>query len=375
MLSRVLLLPLLLLTSASAKNAFPPLSGSYKVGTTSIKVTDTNRTDPLAPTPNTPRSFVLQLFYPTDNSTTAPLAPYMLPATANFYETNYGIPSGALSTLQPNSHTNATYAGPSKPGIVLFCPGLSSSRHLHTALAEDIASHGYVILVTDYIYEAGIVEFSDGSYILSTLPSNVTDAEVPPLDTGRIADAIYTLDHLPTILRAIPGTDRITKPGKIAMVGHSLGGSTVAGVMGVDSRVSGGIGMDGTIWGDVVNTGFSGSFMLMGAAGNYVSTMPSWGLLWAKLRGWRRELHLAAAKHLTFSDAALIVELLGMRTVAPELAEEYVGSGDGLRALEVQKVYVGAFVDMVAGGRREAKEGRRVLKEADERYPEMEFVQ
>ncbi|KAH8145303.1 uncharacterized protein LAJ45_10740 [Morchella importuna] len=347
--STLLLLPLFLLNSASAKIAFPPLSGSYNVGTTSIKVTDTNRTDILAPTPNTPRSFVVQLFYPTDNSTTAPLEPYMPPATANFYETSYGLPSGSLNTLQPHSHTNATYAGPCKPGIVILSPGAQTSRHLHTALAEDIASNGYVVLLPDYIYGAEIVEFSDGTYILSTF-TNFTDADVVPLEATRVGDTIYTLDHLSTILRAIPGADRITKPGKIVMVGHSLGGSTAATVMGADSRVLGGIAMDGTIWGDVVNTGFSGSFMFIGAAEHYVATYESWGRLWAKLRGWRRELHLAAAKHITFSDAVLIVELLGLRAVMPEVAEELVGSGDGLRALEAQKVYIGAFVDMVVGG-------------------------
>ncbi|KAH0605009.1 uncharacterized protein H6S33_004991 [Morchella sextelata] len=375
MLSSLLLLPLLLLTSASAQSAFPALSGSYKVGTTSIKVTDTNRTDPLAPTPNTPRSFVLQLFYPTDNSTTAPLAPYMPPATATFYETAYGLPSGGLNTLQPNSHTNASYSGPCKPGIVLFSPGHQTSRYLHTALAEDLASTGHVVLVTDYIYEADIVEFPDGSYILSNFPSNYTDADILAVQATRVADTLYTLNHLRAILRAIPGTDDTTTPGKIAMVGHSLGGSTAAAVMGVDSRVRGGIAMDGKIWGDVVHTGFSGSFMFLGAAANYVSTYESWGLLWAKLRGWRRELHLADARHLTFTDAAVIVELLGLRGVEPDVAEGLVGSIDGLRALKVQKVYVRAFVDMMVGGRRQAAEGRRVLRAADERYGEMEFVQ
>ncbi|KAI5838534.1 hypothetical protein DFP73DRAFT_616792 [Morchella snyderi] len=375
----LVLLPLVLrLTPATAQKDFPPLSGSYKVGTTSITLTDTSRTDSLAPAPNTPRSIVLQLFYPTTNTTTAPLAPYMPPATAAFYEQTYGLPP-ALNSLQPHVHTNATYAGPRTPGIVIISPGLQSSRHLLTARASDLASIGTVVIAADYLYETDIVEFpATGTYVLSAFAAdhNYTDADVLALEATRVADTIYTLDHLRELLRgALPGrAGAAVTPGRVAMVGHSLGGSTAAAVMAVDERVCGGVAMDGKIWGTGTG-GVRGAFMFLGAGEHYVASYESWGMLWARLRGWRRELHLAGAAHLAFMDAAVVSELLGMRAAAPEVVEGMVGVIDGLRADELVGLYVRAFVDMVVGRGKRAEEGRRVLAKADERYGEMEFVQ
>lgn len=241
---------------------------------------------------------------------------------------------------------------------------------MYTALAEDLASHGFIVVSIDHPYEADLVEFPDGSVILSAIPGDTTDADIERFMDLRLKDTTFVLNSLSTIVDAIPGSKDNTDLGNIGIFGHSFGGAIAAGIMLADDRVVAGINLDGMLRGPAVTAGLDKPFLLVGAGAHYRSTYETWQSLWDNQRGWKRELHLANAEHLVFSDLSVVVDLLGLRdSPLGEALEEMLGTIDGLRANEVQRAYITAFFEFALRGKDMA-----LLDGPDPEYAEMAFV-
>jgi predicted dienelactone hydrolase len=74
-----------------------------------------------------------------------------------------GVPPGVLSTVEASAVSDATPAGHQRGlPLVVLSPGFTSSRSTLTALAEDLASHGYVVAGIDHTYESYATAFPDG---------------------------------------------------------------------------------------------------------------------------------------------------------------------------------------------------------------------
>jgi predicted dienelactone hydrolase len=146
-------------TSADAGAAplyLPGPTGPRPVGTTSLHLTDGSRPDPWVPAANA-RELMVSLWYPAMPSD-GPRAPYMTAAESGLQLTSRGItgvPPDALSTVRTNAVSEAATAG--QPGtlpLIVLSPGFTNSRSALTALAEDLASHGYVAAGIDHTYES-----------------------------------------------------------------------------------------------------------------------------------------------------------------------------------------------------------------------------
>lgn len=355
------------LANETSKIPLPALSGSFEVGTVTIEMTDASTIDPFT---QASRTILVQAFYPAINASDYPLEPYMGPATAAFYENYFHIPNGSLSTLQTNSHTGAPISNVSEPGVIIFSSGLGASRRVYTALVEDLASHGFIVISIDHPFEADIVEFSDGSVILSVLPETPTDADIAQFTDIRMKDTLFTLNALRTIVYSTLGVERETPLGGIGIFGHSFGGAIAANVMLVKKCVVAGINMDGMLRGPVVDAGLDRPFLLIGTGAHYRSVYETWQAFWDNQCGWKEELHLAGAEHQVFSDLAVIAELLGLRdSPLGEVLQELVGTIDGIRANKVLRAYITAFFEFGLRGEQVA-----LLDGPDPEYKEMEFV-
>jgi predicted dienelactone hydrolase len=74
-----------------------------------------------------------------------------------------GMPPDMLSTVRTNAAVDATPARiPRGHPLAVLSPGFTNSRSTLTALAEDLASHGYVVAGIDHTYESHATAFPDG---------------------------------------------------------------------------------------------------------------------------------------------------------------------------------------------------------------------
>jgi Platelet-activating factor acetylhydrolase, isoform II len=138
-------------------------------------------------------------------------------------------------------------------------------------LAEDLASHGYVVVGFDAPYRTSVVVFPDGRVVTRPAkldPENLSgDAEerlVEKLLSAWVSDVGFVVDRLTRLNASDSGqwSGRLDIL-KIGIVGHSLGGATAAQFCHDDTRAKVGVDLDGRLWGSVVRDGISQPFMFL----------------------------------------------------------------------------------------------------------------
>ena len=142
----------------------PEPTGPGPVGTTSLYLKDVSRPDPWAAGVSA-RELMVSLWYPAAPSD-GRRARYMTPAESELLLASRGltsVPQDVLSTVRTNAVSEATPAGRQRGlPLVVLSPGFTNSRSTLTALAEDLASHGYVVAGIDHTYESFATAFPDG---------------------------------------------------------------------------------------------------------------------------------------------------------------------------------------------------------------------
>jgi predicted dienelactone hydrolase len=299
----------------------PAPTGQLPVGTTSLHLTDSSRQDPWVPEAGA-RELMVSLWYPAKSPGTR-RAPYMSPKESELVLRGTGItdvPPDVLSRTSTHAFTDAKPADGKRP-LVVLSPGFTWPRSSLTALAEELASQGYVVAGIDHTYENFATTFPDGR--VTTCAACQLDVE----DFGRLAvesrarDVSFVLDELTA-----------HDPHRVAMVGMSLGGASVGETMVTDPRVRAGVNLDGKMFKPLPESGLSRPFMIFGAAG----PEDTWDSNWPLLTGWKRRLAVTGAVHSSFTDYDMLAQQIGVD----------LGSGvAGTRSVEITRAYVRAFVD------------------------------
>ena len=345
----------------------PGPTGPCPVGTTSLHLTDLSRPDPWAAGVSA-RELMVSLWYPA-----APAdgrrARYMTPAESRLQLTSRGItgvPQHALSTVRANAAVDATPAGRQRAlPLVVLSPGFTNSRSTLTALAEDLASHGYVVAGIDHTYESFATAFPDGrvtTCLARQARRRGTGFWKEKMVAGRAADVAFVLGELTGAHRAWPGGGLID-PSRMGMAGHSAGGAAAIAAMLADSRIRAGIDMDGSTAAPIPDHGLARPFLFLGKQSNYTpgsgGAVTTWERDWKRLTGWKRWLLVAGAVHASFTDLGLLADQIGIDT----------GAGlPGSRSLDITRAYVRAFFDQHLRGRPQA-----LLDQPSPRYPEVTF--
>jgi dienelactone hydrolase len=356
----------------------PEPTGPYPAGTTSVWLTDTSRPDPWAAGVNA-RELMVSLWYPAAPTGGRP-APYMTPAESELQLTSRGItgiPPDTLSTVATNAVSDARPADAQRSlPLVVLSPGFTNSRSTLTALAEDLASHGYVVAGIDHTYESYATAFPDGrvtTCLAREAPRRDRKQEVA---AGRAADVCFVLDELTGVHPAWPGAGLIDS-SRMGMAGHSAGGAAAIATMLADSRIRAGIDMDGSTAAPIPDEGLARPFLFLGKQSNYTpgsagavtpgtrdwklrrGAVITWERDWELLTGWKRWLVVAGAVHASFTDLALLADQAGLDT----------GAGlSGARSLDITRAYVRAFFDQHLRGSPQA-----LLDRPSPRYPEVMF--
>ena len=279
-LTAVFLLIAGLLIEDGREVTLPLPSGPFAVGRVIDDWVDPATTDPLSPAPGTPRELLVWIWYPAATVTGVVFDDYlpatMRPRPEKSDATNpWTYLTRDPSLVHGHSRKDADVAPGGPFPIVLLRAGGSSGVSNYSSLAEDLASHGFVVVGFDAPYRTGLVTFPDGRAIGRRAENNPESclgratAEQERC-VGRILDAwtgdmSFVIDRLQTL-------NGSTRPGRftgrldltrVGAFGHSFGGAAVAEFCRRDPRCRAGVNIDGAPHGPVIQAGLRQPFMLL----------------------------------------------------------------------------------------------------------------
>ena len=373
--------PALALRPAASRLRLPAPTGYYRIGTTSLHLVDPSRPDPWVPSQQT-RELMIQLWYPADPVEGYLRAPYMTSRTARAYEKSQSLP--VLNWPVTAAHLGAP-VHPRERGwpVVLYSHSLGGERFETTSLVQDLASNGYVVVTIDHVHDAGVVVLPDGRVETVAVPAftDANQAELSAKEIGsRVADVRFVLDRLAVISgggnpdherRPLPqGLHDALDLRRAGMFGQSDGGSTTAHALHADARLTAGVNLDGTLWTPQAVAGSDHALLLFGRQDLDPFEAATWAQFEAAQRGPRLQLNLTGSKHATFTDfAPLLSQVAPILHRPPSWIIDGIGTINGLRAVAVERAYIGAFFD-----RYLRHQDSSLLRGPSPRYPEVVFA-
>ncbi|MBI3681181.1 MAG: family membership [Acidobacteria bacterium] len=373
-----------------AELTLPTPTGSFAVGRAIYDWTDDAKLDVLAPVPGTKRELLVWIWYPSAAGQSVAMDDYV-PAQMRVAAGPASGPWRLLTRDASKVHSHSTRDSDVSPQqrsypVVIMRAGASAGVVGYSALAEDLASHGYVVVGFDAPYRTGLVVFPDGRVMRRTPENN------PELCAGQeqaqqagcmnkllaawTADIAFVLDRLQR-LNSSEASGKFTGRldlTRVGVFGHSFGGATAAQFCHDDSRCKAGIDVDGQPFGSVIQAGLHQPFMFLlsdhGDSSDAVSRqilaniqsiydrLPPDGRLRIAIRG---------ANHFTFSDDGA---LLKSRVVRRTLRMLGMLGIDGRRQLAVTAYCVHSFFDAYLKGASVSR-----LKISSPLYPEIQVLE
>jgi predicted dienelactone hydrolase len=307
--------------------ALPAPTGRYDVGTMVVEWEDQTRPEPETKDPGDHRFVVAQLWYPAEPAPAAQRSWYLgrgrqeAETVARGVADTYGLPAFVLDDAaagRTNAYVDAQPANTvSGLPIVLFSPGLSGIRVQNTALAESLASEGYLVVALDHPYDSAVTIRQDGSLVASTVAATGNDAEDNRRAAGwtsrRATDLRFALSRLEHLSSSEPGVGQLAgrlDTNTVAVVGHSLGGAAALQAASEDPRFDAAVDLDGLPRDLAVPAHSTPVLALVAGAGTgnpqsdqrYAETLER-VLRRAGPPSYR--LTVPGAAHLTFTDAPL----------------------------------------------------------------------
>lgn len=138
----------------------------------------------------------------------------------------------ALRWVRPHTRDDADVAeSEATYPVLLLSPGNATNVEFYAALAEDLASRGFVAVGMNNPYQVTATRLDDGtvaSYRLDAAPAGGAAAEAATRSkiSDRLADVRFVLDQLPALANEGTLAGGRLDLDRIGIVGHSNGGIT-----------------------------------------------------------------------------------------------------------------------------------------------------
>ena len=360
---RIMAWPALLLASASVLFSFllpvfrlPKPTGTYPVGTSILYFKDSARKEDAAPAAGSDRELMVQLWYPAQPSQNR-IARYREPRETDVF-------SSYQSVILTDSRLDAPVALAGAPfPVILLNHAWQGRRTNDTFLAEELASHGYIVASIDHTYNARLVAFPDGRVVRGIASSEIDYTESSTPQRVRaiwdkelvkwVADQRFVLDRLEQMNRSAgtPWFGRMDT-NRAGAIGHSFGGAAATAVCAEDSRVHASVNMDGWFFSAIRERGQNQPLLAIEAASGQPSDpnakveaaldATDFADLKTSLRSFGGYvLSVKGAEHEDFTDQPL---------VSPLRILSHRGALPAQRIQEIVRRYVLAFFDKTLRG-------------------------
>lgn len=370
----------------------PVPTGPFAVGRTIYDWRDDKTVDALAPVPGAKRELQVWIWYPAARGQSTPADDYLPGPTRMAIERGNGVLIGKfltrdLSKVRAHSLRDAEVSPEQRSyPVVMMRAGASLEVANYTTLAEDLASHGYVVVGFDAPYRTFVVAFSDGRVMTRTPENNPenclgrTQVErercANRLLNAWTSDMSFVLDRL----EQLNDSDASGKFAgrldmkRVGVFGHSFGGAATALFCHQDSRCKAGIDLDGAPHGDVIQTGLKQPFAFLLSDHSHESGPETSQIegdiqsIYERLPAETRlRLTIRGANHFTFTDDGALLKshlVLGFFRAAGRLGMS------GPRQLAITSYCLRSFFDAYLKGANDlpAKIPSRV-------YPEIQVAQ
>src|SRR5688500_3898938 len=157
-----------------------------------------------------------------------------------------GFARAGLDLVTTTARHDATVATTSETyPVVILSPGNATNVEFYGALAEELASHGYVVMGLDHPFQSAAVALGDRVATYSgDAPMNQAEAVTRGRIDERVADIGFVLDRLETDAAGFDTLAARLDLDRVAVIGHSNGGLAAVQVCD-DPRVSACANLDG----------------------------------------------------------------------------------------------------------------------------------
>lgn len=242
--------------------------------------------------------------------------------------------------------------------VLLMRAGLAAEVAGYSSLAEDLASHGYVVVGFDAPYRSTLVVFPD-SRVIARTPQNNADllngVQQQQLATRLVqawsSDMSFTLDRLEQ-LNADDASGRFTGRldlANIGVFGHSLGGATALQFCHDDARCRASADVDGAPLGSALTDGVTQPVLFLLSdhsrepKSETAPVLAGIRSIYARLpEGRRFWIVLKGAGHFGFADLApLPLHIAHFLHIVPM---------SGTRQIEITRTCLLAFFDIYLKG-------------------------
>jgi predicted dienelactone hydrolase len=368
----------------------PTPTGPFAVGRAIYDWTDDAHPETPAPSSSSKRELLVWIWYPSGKEKSVAVSDYVpaelrakgAPEKESFLASILGFFTKDLSKVHSNSvpDANVSPQQPSYP-VVIMRTGASLGVSMYSTLAEDLASHGYIVVGFDAAGRTGRIVFPDGRVITRTPENN------PELYTGDphndrlnklllawTADCGFILDRLQRLNTSDPSgkfTGRLDM-NRVGIFGHSFGGAQAAQFCSQDSRCKAGVDVDGRPLGSVVQAGIQKPFMFL--LSDHNPSEPDSQQIEADIQSiygrlppsGRLRIVIRGANHFTFTDDGALFKSGAIRGLLRILGKLSI---DGQRQLAVTAYCVRSFFDASLKGPADSR-----LDISSPLYPEIRVI-
>lgn len=369
----------------------PTPTGPFVVGRMIYDWTDSETVDTLAPSPGTKRELLVWIWYPAAPGQSGATDDYLPASMRMAVESSRGtlishFLTRDLAKVYVHSLRNSSVSSQQAPyPVVILRAGASAEVWNYSALAEDLASHGYIVVGFDAPYRTNVVAFPDDR-VMTRLPANnpelclamagqERDRCVDRLLVAWTSDIAFVLDRLKQ-LNVSDSSGRFAgrlDMTRIGLMGHSFGGAAALEFCHQDPRCKAGIDLDGAPQGNVIEAGVDRPFMFLLSDHSHESE-PDGPRIGANIQSIYHRLPVDArsyiavqgANHFLFSDDGA---LLKSRIVLRALRMLGMIGIDGRRQLAITSYCVHSFFDAYLQGR-----GTSRLNLSSAQYPEIKAL-